>query len=78
MDMDSDEEDEDMMEARDSDEDEDLSMEYNNYLKLKLNREGIKRRLGDSMPFTLASMMGKNKKQKKQSILSEPQKENIH
>jgi len=59
---DSDGEDEEMMMERDSDDDdEDLSAEYNNYLKLKLNREGIKRRLGESMPFSLASMMKKSK-----------------
>lgn len=65
MDGDSDQDEEMLMERGDSDDDgeDELNNEYNNYLKIKISRDNIRKKLEQSgMNLSLTSLVNKKKK----------------
>ena len=71
MDGDSDGDEEMLMERGDSDDegDDELNNEYNNYLKIKISRDNIRKKLEQSgMNMSLSSLMNKHKKKQVQKF----------
>ena len=71
MDGDSDGDEEMLMERGDSDDegDDELNTDYNNYLKIKISRDNIRKKLEQSgMNMSLSSLMNKHKKKQVQKF----------